>query len=182
MRNISQRAAVGGLVVGILAIPALVLASTAILDDRDRIDDGVRSDESARVAGAIVDATTITAPPVTSPPIADTDDADTDDADIVTACGPDGAELVAREASGEITELEQAALDALRPICLEAGLPLADAPMPEPIVIVETVIEAAPATANPAGNDAAAHDDEDHDDEDDDDEEHDEEEHDEDDG
>lgn len=47
---------------------------------------------------------------------------------------------MARETSVDISALEQAALDALRPICREAGLPLADAATPEPVVIVETVM------------------------------------------
>ena len=46
------------------------------------------------------------------------------DMDLQTACLVDGQILVAAEAAGTITDVEQAALDALRDICDAAGMPL----------------------------------------------------------
>jgi hypothetical protein len=45
-------------------------------------------------------------------------------ADIEQACGPAGIALVDAETNGTITEIQQAALTALRDICDSQGLPL----------------------------------------------------------
>jgi hypothetical protein len=75
-------------------------------------------------------------------------------ADLVTACGEAGLELVAGEASGSLSGLQQAGLDALREICAQEGMPLPGKPAPEPII--ETIVVTAPAaaavTANPSGD------------------------------
>ena len=137
VKNISQRTALLGLVFGVLAVPALVLASTAVLDSGDTTVEAVRTTEMAQSARDVVSAPA----PTTLPPIVDADDASAElNADLALACGAEGDELVALEASGGNTPLEQAALDALRPICAEAGLPLADAARPETVVIIETVM------------------------------------------
>jgi hypothetical protein len=47
------------------------------------------------------------------------------------------------EANGSITELQQSALDALREICAQQGMPLPGKPVPEPIV--QTVVSASSA-------------------------------------
>lgn len=59
--------------------------------------------------------------------------------DIRTACGTSGMELVALEERGETTEIQQAALDALRDVCEQEGLPLPPAPTPQPIIETVTV-------------------------------------------
>ncbi|NIR42258.1 MAG: hypothetical protein GWN07_41190, partial [Actinobacteria bacterium] len=79
------------------------------------------------------------------------------------------------------TALEQAALDALRPICTEAGRPLPDAAPPEPVVIVETVRGVSPTAAAPPAGDDGGHDHEERDDDDEDEDDDDEDEDDEDD-
>lgn len=69
------------------------------------------------------------------------------DADLQAACTRDGKELAEKEAAGTITPLEQAALDALRPICADNDTPLPAAPQPEqPVQVVTIVEQAAPAT------------------------------------
>lgn len=55
--------------------------------------------------------------------------------------------MVAKEKAGTIAPLEQAALDALRPICDDAGMGLVPKPQPEAPVQVITVIEQPSATA-----------------------------------
>lgn len=72
-------------------------------------------------------------------------------ADLEMACGPAGMELVAFEVDGTITEIQQAALDALRAICEQEGTPLPGKPQPSPIV--ETVVVSsgtAPETTAPS--------------------------------
>lgn len=63
--------------------------------------------------------------------------------DLANACGPAGEELVTLEATGSITDLQQAALDALRGICEENGTPLPGKLAPEPVV--QTVVVSGPA-------------------------------------
>ena len=72
--------------------------------------------------------------------------------DLAAACGPAGLDLVAREADRTISPLQQAALDALRPICEGQGTPLPDKPEPDPITRTVTVRTAtsAPAPVAPA--------------------------------
>ena len=64
------------------------------------------------------------------------------EADLVAACGTDGMLLVDLEKSGEATDIQQAALDALRQLCDEVGLPLPSPPSPPPIV--KTVVSEGP--------------------------------------
>lgn len=59
--------------------------------------------------------------------------------DLRKACGKDGKKLVKAEANETITDLEQAALDALRPICAEADMELPGPPAPPPVVRTVTV-------------------------------------------
>jgi hypothetical protein len=44
--------------------------------------------------------------------------------DVASACGNEGMKLVELEKDGSITDVQQAALDALRPICSDQGQPL----------------------------------------------------------
>lgn len=74
-------------------------------------------------------------------------------ADLVAACGEAGLRLVDTEADGSITGIQQAALDALREICSEQGMPLPGKPIPEPIV--QTVVVANAASAPPLSQSAS---------------------------
>lgn len=92
------------------------------------------------------------------------------DADLQTACTEDGPDLAAKEQAGTITALEQAALDALRPICEDNDTPLPGTAQPEPAVQVVTVVEqTAPATTVQPGS---SYQDDDHESEDHEDDEH----------
>jgi hypothetical protein len=44
--------------------------------------------------------------------------------DLLVACGPIASEMIELERAESLTELQSAALDALRPICSQEGLPL----------------------------------------------------------
>jgi len=99
------------------------------------------------------------------------------DSDIEAACGEAGLSLVELERAGTISGFQQTALDALRPICVQANLALPDgltAPDAGPVV-VEAVVEPAPLTVVETIDDDRDHedpgddDDDDRDDDDDDD-------------
>jgi len=69
--------------------------------------------------------------------------------DLAYACGEGGQQLVTAESEGTITELEQAALDALREICESQGTPLPGKEAPPPIVETRTVVVEAAAPPPP---------------------------------
>ncbi len=165
MKHINQRAAAVALVLGILAVPAVVLASTALLDAGSSPTKELAPTlaEQPVAAGAVEESAVAAAGAVAGSRETATA------ADLQLACGAEGASLVARETSGDISPLEQAALDALRPICRKAGLPLAAAARPDPVVIVETVMtlpveSSAPSVTTP-GDDRDDHEDDRDDDE-----------------
>lgn len=107
------------------------------------------------------------APPQTPPPASTTTPPPTaksttaGPADIDVACGEEGMELVAAEADGSISEVQRAALDALRDICETEGRPL---PAPS-----TTALPSAPVTVatQPTTSVTAPDDDDDHDSDDD---------------
>lgn len=70
--------------------------------------------------------------------------------DLAAACGPAGLALVDAENRGEITDVQQAALDALREICGAQGLSLPGKAAPDPIVeqIVVQTRTTAPSSAD----------------------------------
>jgi hypothetical protein len=103
-----RKAFLVALVIGLASGPVLAFGATRIL--------GSAEAEAAP-------ATTTAAPTTTVPEVPAADD-------LAAACGAEGATLVAGEAAGTLSELQQAALDALRPICASAGLPLAPASVP----------------------------------------------------
>lgn len=92
--------------------------------------------------GQVAEAET---PTTTTTPVATTaqttqvfDSAGATEADLRAACGYVGMTLVDAERNGTISDVQQAALDALRDICDEQGLSLPAAPTPDPEV--KTVI------------------------------------------
>ncbi|MEX2651398.1 MAG: hypothetical protein WD473_02990 [Acidimicrobiia bacterium] len=86
-------------------------------------------------------------------------------ADLVAACGRAGLDLVDGEANGSITELQQSALDALREICAQQGMPLPGKPVPEPIVQSVVSASSAPPVTQGSFEDESEH--EEHEDDDD---------------
>jgi hypothetical protein len=85
-------------------------------------------------------------------------------ADLDSACGPDGMTLIGAEADGTITDVQQAALDALRQICEQNGSPLPGPAAPPPVV--KTVVQASntgASSATAAGTgEGSAYEDDDH--------------------
>jgi len=92
------------LMVGLLALPA---AAVALSLGRNPVE---AADEAATPSSA-------TSTAVVTSLVAD-------GRGLEVACGRDGLRLFAAEADGSITALQQAALDALRPICAEEGTAL----------------------------------------------------------
>lgn len=56
--------------------------------------------------------------------------------DLLLACGPVATEMIELEKAGSLTSLQAAALDALRPICSQQGIPLPEAPGPQTVQAV----------------------------------------------
>ncbi len=100
------------LVIGLVSAPALALVASGLLGGQAVADEPVTTTAAATAPATIPPATTTTAPP----------------ADLERACTVEGWALAAGEAAGRLSDLQQAALDALRPICEAEGLPLKAAP------------------------------------------------------
>ena len=84
--------------------------------------------------------------------------------DLETACGEAGLGLIAAETTGSIGELQQAALDALRGVCAEQGLPLPAPPATHPAVTTVTQPTPPPPSGPMSGEVVLASDEDDHDD------------------
>ena len=87
--------------------------------------------------------------------------------DLADACGPAGRRLVDQEKEGSISDTQQAALDALRPVCdaVDVPLPAASEQHVETIVVESSVTGPPSLTSTISGHDDD-HDDDDHDDDD----------------
>jgi hypothetical protein len=121
------------ILVGTLLVPLTALAAIWLTDPD-------RGEEPSVPTPNVIPATTLTTQSTSEATIDIT-------ADLQAACGPEGMQLVSLEESLTITDVQQAALDALRGVCEQQGIPLPSKPVPEPIV--QTVVVPAPATAGP---------------------------------
>jgi hypothetical protein len=100
------------IVIGSLLVPFSALASVVLIE----------AAQSDAATGATFGTTVATQPaPIASP---------FHESDLRAACGVDGMALVDLETSGGASDVQQAALDALRPICGSAGMPLPEGPVP----------------------------------------------------
>lgn len=140
----SRRNALIGLIGGVLVIPALALASSTIL--------GTNTVEAEATAATVAPATVAVSATTTTVVTATA-------GDIRRACGGDGETLVTAESDGSITDIQQAALDALRPICEGEGRPLAGPPTPEPVVVTASPTASGGAAVSFDDNDDDHHDD-----------------------
>lgn len=126
------------IIVGTLLVPLSALAAIWLTGS------DVSDEDSAAT-------TTTFAPAVTAPSTPAETVSSVTQEDLQTACGPEGMQLVALEEQGTISDVQQAALDALRDLCEQQGLALPAKPASEPIV--QTVVVPAtspPTTASPA--------------------------------
>ncbi len=126
------------LLIGALAVPLLALAANGLIEGNGSQD---QADESEVASLSPLLSESIEK-------VVDTEKVDEPTEDyLAAACGSDGLALVDKEADGSIDAIEQAALDALRPICDEAGLTLPEAPQVAPVVQKVVVVEQVPAPA-----------------------------------
>jgi hypothetical protein len=160
-RSVSASVAIGLMLVPLSAFAASVLVDRAT--GAEPVEDVVEAPAAAPMESAVPAATTSN--------------------DLVTACGDAGPDMVAMEAEGTISAIQQAALDALRPICADHGLALPGKPAPPPVVETVVLAELQPLPEPPASattsfqddDDDHGDDDDDHgDDDDEDDDDHDE--------
>ena len=101
-------------IVGTLLVPLSAYAASSLVETSD-VAESVTAPETSPVVEPA-----ITAAPSTS-------------ADMETACGEAGLAMVAAETAGTISQLQQAALDALRGICVEQGMSLPAPQVPQPV-------------------------------------------------
>ncbi|HEU4321409.1 MAG TPA: hypothetical protein VFS66_15170 [Acidimicrobiia bacterium] len=113
------------LIIGTLLVPISALAAVWLSSARADGETPQTTASAPLDASAPVEVVSTGPPSVVTTPAA---------ADLEAACGPEGMKLVALESTGAITEVQQGALDALRPLCGQQGLALPAAPTPEPIV------------------------------------------------
>jgi hypothetical protein len=166
-----SRAYTPSLVIGLLLVPVSAVAAFALVANQPT-DIGTEPMMPVTTVAAPVAATTAPARAATPSPAGP---------DLAAACGEDGMKLIDAETDGTITDLEQAALDALRPICADAGMELPAPPAPAPVIRTVRVTSEGSGTAAPSddgrSNDGHDEDDDDHyedDDHEDDDDDHDE--------
>ena len=115
----AKRGASLSVMLGTLLVPLSAYAASTLVDSSG-LAESVTSTESS--------------PPVTEVTVT----ADSTAADLETACGEAGLAMVAAETAGSISELQQAALDALRGICAEQGISL---PGPAAIQPLDTSVD-----------------------------------------
>jgi hypothetical protein len=149
----------GSVITGLLLVPATAIAAVAIVGATTRPSAAEALEETTTTTEEIAEETTTTT-------IVDIEGLSDEEA-LREACTESAEELLEREFDESISDVETAALDALRQICEEHGLPIAGPPEPEAIVQVITVKETpqdAVAVDVVASDD---HDDDDYDDHDD---------------
>jgi len=100
------------IVIGTLLVPLSALAAVVLID----------AAPSEAVTETTVGTTLAAQTASVAPP--------SHESDLQAACGEDGMKLVDLETAGAASDVQQAALDALRPICGEAGMPLPEGPAP----------------------------------------------------
>jgi len=143
------------LILGLLLIPLSAVAAAALISSDD--GSGSAAVEPAVVVAEVQETTVTTTETADAETVFVTEAPTATAADLEAACGSDGLELVEREAAGTITDLEQAALDALRQICAAEGLELAGPPAPPAVVRTVAVVSPTPSsttTAEPSGEQA----------------------------
>lgn len=169
-RNDKGAGFAASLIIGLLLIPVSAVAAYAIVSGSSD------TDSPASTVAMTTAETTSTAPAPTTTSAGETfvvEPVSATREDLERACGEDGFTLVAAEADGTISDVQQAALDALRQVCAESGMELPGPPMPEPVVRTVTIqasSQPSPTSSAPtaSGGDDGYYDDDHHEYEDDD--------------
>ncbi len=137
-----RRALTRSLIIGAVTVPAIALVAVALSAPPDDPAPAAANQEPVAVA-APAGVKTAAAPQTVA--------AAASGRDYRLACGADGRALVKRARAGKASEIEEAALAALRPICEARGKPLPGSSKPIPEVVIETVaapvVAAAPAVS-----------------------------------
>lgn len=162
-RNRGAKTLSASVIIGTLLVPVSAAAAFWLTDPGSGDDSATAATERT--------TTTVVSPETThATTVALSEDA-LRRGDLEQACGPAGMKLVALEEDGSITDVQQAALDALRDICEQEELPLPGRSQPEPIVQTVVVTETAPSPPTTMPHVDDDHDDDGWDDHDDDEEE-----------
>ena len=149
-----RRALTRSLVIGAITVPAIALVAVALSAPPE--EQPTTTYQAPVVVAAPAGVRTAATPPSVA--------SNATGRDYRLACGRDGRALIKRQQAGSASQVEEAALAALRPICEAQGKPLPAEPAPE--VIIETIATppAAAVPAAPAGDTAEEDSDDDRDD------------------
>jgi len=129
----AKRSVTTSMVLGLLLVPLSAFAASVLIGDRAQTEPEAPAPASA---------------PLTTPVTATDFAIETATvADLTAACGETGMGMVAAEMDGSISDIQQAALDALREICVEQGMPLPGKPAPEPLTQTVVLAESRPASS-----------------------------------
>ncbi|MBK5267695.1 MAG: hypothetical protein JJE47_09705 [Acidimicrobiia bacterium] len=121
-------------IAGVVLIPAAAIASVFLIGNAPP-EEPIAAVVDSTLPAVVAQAEVVPPQPFLS------------DLDIWTACVPDAAALIEKETAGTITPVEDAALDALREICAQEGMPLDGPPAPPPISRTVYVNGPAPVTS-----------------------------------
>jgi hypothetical protein len=168
----AKRTVSTSMVLGLLLVPLSAFAASVLISDRAQTEPEAPAPASASLPTPVtaIDFAIQTATA----------------ADLAAACGETGMGMVAAEMEGSIGDIQQAALDALREICAEQGMPLPGKPAPQSLTQTVVLADSQPASSSDEGaevgweveydddHDEDEWDDDDHDEDHDDDDDHDE--------
>ncbi|HSJ84438.1 MAG TPA: hypothetical protein VLA91_11540 [Acidimicrobiia bacterium] len=115
--------------VGLVLVPLSAYAATILVGDRTPAESEASIPAPVATSAIVTDFATQTASA----------------ADLEAACGDAGLGMVSAETSGSIGGIEQAALDALREICAQEGMPLPGKAVSPPITQTVVLADNGPA-------------------------------------
>ena len=118
----ARRSVSASVLAGMLLVPLSAYAASVLVSDRTQVEPEAAVPAPIYTPVTVTDFATQTASA----------------ADLEAACGDVGLGMVGAELDGSISDIQQAALDALREICAQQGMPLPGKPAPQPIT--QTVI------------------------------------------
>lgn len=115
----------GSLLAGLILLPVSAVVAVALT--------GILTSPPAPGLPDAGGVTAAASPALPAPP-----QANLSETDVWQACVPDAAALIVKETDGSITAIEDAALDALRSVCAQEGIPVEGPAAPAPVT--ETVV------------------------------------------